>query len=101
MSQSQVETKEVKKGAVKGTKEKDGRSAKPSPERSESKAAPRRRREPAPPPVLRFSPTAWAKLLYFRDRSDTEVGGFGVTRPVHQMAPPLASRTRPRFQSPG
>jgi hypothetical protein len=29
-------------------------------------------------PVLRFSPTAWAKLLYFRDRGDTEVGGFGV-----------------------
>jgi len=29
--------------------------------------------------VLRFSPTAWAKLLYFRDRSDTEIGGFGVT----------------------
>jgi len=29
--------------------------------------------------VLRFSPTAWAKLLYFRDRSDTEIGGFGIT----------------------
>ena len=28
---------------------------------------------------LRFSPTAWAKLLYFRDRGGTEVGGFGVT----------------------
>ena len=23
-------------------------------------------------------PTAWAKLLYFRDRQETEVGGFGV-----------------------
>jgi proteasome lid subunit RPN8/RPN11 len=29
--------------------------------------------------VLRFSPTAWAKLLYFRDKSDNEVGGFGIT----------------------
>ena len=32
-------------------------------------------------PILRFSPTAWAKLLYFRDRSDNEVGGFGITEP--------------------
>ncbi len=30
-------------------------------------------------PILRFTPTAWAKLLYFRDCQDTEVGGFGVT----------------------
>lgn len=30
-------------------------------------------------PVLRFSPVAWAKLLYFRDRQETEVGGFAVT----------------------
>jgi hypothetical protein len=37
-----------------------------------------RRQEPARP-VLRFSPTAWAKLLYFRDRGDTEIGGFGIT----------------------
>ncbi|MHC4638313.1 MAG: hypothetical protein ACYTBP_15270 [Planctomycetota bacterium] len=29
--------------------------------------------------ALRFSPTAWAKLLYFRDQSDNEIGGFGVT----------------------
>ena len=27
---------------------------------------------------LRFSPTAWAKLLYLRDYGDTEVGGFGI-----------------------
>jgi len=32
-------------------------------------------------PSLRFSPTAWAKLLYFRDKSDNEVGGFGITEP--------------------
>ena len=30
-------------------------------------------------PVLRFSPTAWAKLLYFRDCGHTEIGGFGIT----------------------
>ena len=30
-------------------------------------------------PTLRFSPTAWAKLLYLRDRGQTEVGGFGIT----------------------
>ena len=36
--------------------------------------------EPAPL-TLRFSPTAWAKLLYFRDLSDNEVGGFGITDP--------------------
>jgi len=29
-------------------------------------------------PVLRFSPTAWAKLLFMRDAGDTEVGGFGI-----------------------
>ena len=28
--------------------------------------------------VLRFTPHAWAKLLYLRDAGDTEVGGFGV-----------------------
>ena len=32
-------------------------------------------------PVLRFSPTAWGKLLYFRDHGETEIGGFAVTRP--------------------
>ena len=31
-------------------------------------------------PVLRFLPTAWAKLLFFRDRGDTEIGGFGITK---------------------
>jgi len=29
--------------------------------------------------VLRFSPTAWAKLLFMRDVTDNEVGGFGIT----------------------
>lgn len=39
-----------------------------------------RRRKPEKP-ALRFSPAAWAKLLYFRDKSDNEVGGFGITGP--------------------
>jgi proteasome lid subunit RPN8/RPN11 len=30
-------------------------------------------------PLLRFSPTAWAKLLFMRDMTDNEVAGFGVT----------------------
>jgi hypothetical protein len=29
--------------------------------------------------TLRFSPYAWAKLVWFRDRGDTEIGGFAVT----------------------
>jgi hypothetical protein len=28
---------------------------------------------------MRFSPVAWAKLLFLRDRGPTEVGGFGIT----------------------
>ena len=31
------------------------------------------------PPNLRFSPTAWAKLLFLRDLGDSEVGGFGLS----------------------
>lgn len=30
-------------------------------------------------PALRFTPWAWAKLLYLRDLGDTEVGAFGIT----------------------
>ena len=30
-------------------------------------------------PNLRFSPTAWAKLVFLRDITDNEVGGFGIT----------------------
>jgi hypothetical protein len=37
------------------------------------KLAPQRR-----PTVLRFSPTAWAKLLFLRDVGQTEIGGFGL-----------------------
>ena len=28
---------------------------------------------------MRFSPTAWAKLLFLRDLGETEIGGFGIT----------------------
>lgn len=43
-------------------------------------ASTRRERTQLPSvPVLRFSPTAWAKLLYFRDRAETEIGGFGIS----------------------
>jgi len=31
--------------------------------------------------VLRFTPHAWAKLLYMRDAGNTEVGGFGIANP--------------------
>ena len=30
---------------------------------------------------LRFTPTAWAKLLFLRDLGPTEVGGFGISDP--------------------
>lgn len=39
---------------------------------------------PPKAPVLRFVPTAWAKLLYMRNRKDLEVGGFGIT-PAHDL----------------
>src|SRR5690242_2541495 len=32
-------------------------------------------------PVLRFSPTAWAKLLFLRDAGETEIGAFGISAP--------------------
>lgn len=37
------------------------------------------RREPEP--CLRFTPSAWAKLLCLRDATDAEVGGFGLSDP--------------------
>ena len=40
---------------------------------------PRRKRSRTIPPPLRFSPTAWAKLVYLRDAGPTEIGGFGIT----------------------
>jgi len=55
--------------------EKDRNNQKP-PMAKESKP---RRLVSKPDPVLRFSPTAWAKLLFFRDHGNSEIGGFGVT----------------------
>ena len=46
------------------------------PETRERKA---RTAPPPPQPALRFTPTAWAKLLFFRDSGPTEIGGFAVT----------------------
>src|SRR4051812_13816281 len=31
------------------------------------------------PTVLRFSPTAWSKLLFLRDAGETEIGAFGIS----------------------
>lgn len=39
---------------------------------------PRRKRRQRRP-TLRFSPYAWAKLLFLRDLGPTEVGGFGIS----------------------
>lgn len=39
----------------------------------------RKRTETTARPNLRFSPTAWAKLLFLRDYGETEVGGFGIS----------------------
>ena len=36
------------------------------------------KRRAKPNPTLRFTPTAWAKLLFLRDYGQTEVGGFGI-----------------------
>lgn len=38
-----------------------------------------RRLQPLETPVLRFVPTAWAKLIYFCHRGATEIGGFAIT----------------------
>ena len=53
-------------------------AARPAPVK---RLAPARREVRRASPALRFSPTAWAKLLYFRDRDhdQTEIGGFGIT----------------------
>jgi hypothetical protein len=42
-------------------------------------------RLPPAKPTLRFSPPAWAKLLYLRDRGPTEIGGFGITVPENPL----------------
>lgn len=39
-----------------------------------------RRKRQSRRPTIRFSPYAWAKLLYLRDLGPTEVGGFGIAQ---------------------
>ena len=51
------------------------KGAKPVKTRSKTKQISRR----SSPPVMKFLPTAWAKLLYLRDCGEAEVGGFGVS----------------------
>jgi hypothetical protein len=51
----------------------------PAPRKPESEPKPKSRKRETATPVLRFSPTAWAKLLFFRDAGETEIGGFGIT----------------------
>ena len=38
-----------------------------------------KRKERRRAPLLRFSPYAWAKLVFLRDQGGTEVGGFGIS----------------------
>ena len=38
-------------------------------------------RRPVDRPALRFTPYAWARLLFLRDAGPTEVGGFGISSP--------------------
>jgi hypothetical protein len=47
-------------------------------QRTNSSPARSIRKSPAVP-TLRFTPTAWAKLLFMRDAGETEVGGFAIS----------------------
>ena len=38
-----------------------------------------------PRPTLKFTPTAWGKLVYLRDRGPTEIGGFGISDPEEPL----------------
>ena len=68
-------------GPSQQTKEKSSASSTSTTSPTQPPKAPRSiLREPVrPKTALRFSPTAWAKLLFFRDRGETEIGGFGIT----------------------
>jgi hypothetical protein len=39
----------------------------------------KKRRRKRRRPMLRFTPDAWSKLLYLRDRGESEIGGFGIS----------------------
>jgi hypothetical protein len=44
------------------------------------------RAEPSTPAqTLRFTPMAWAKLEFFRDKGTSEIGGFGITAPEDRL----------------
>ena len=47
--------------------------------RTVATAEPKSKKTNNSPPVLRFTPYAWAKLLFLRDAGPTEVGGFGIS----------------------
>jgi hypothetical protein len=71
-------TKTKSKNHVKKSKKK---TTHPSTTRANSKSTlPLRRvlRKADTTPRLRFTPAAWAKLVYLCHRGDTEIGGFGV-----------------------
>jgi len=56
------------------------RAAETAPGRKRSRCCnPRPEQVASPEPVLRFSPTAWAKLIFLRDLAPTEISGFGIT----------------------
>jgi len=59
-----------------------GTPAIPTPQTLEYKSPTKKAlsRRPNPNNVLRFSPKAWAKFQWFRDRGDTEISGFGISK---------------------
>jgi proteasome lid subunit RPN8/RPN11 len=57
----------------------------PTPDKPQQWRAVRPVARPAAP-ALRFSPTAWAKLICLRDLGSTEVGGFAVSAPDNLLA---------------
>ena len=62
-----------------------------APAKPEPPSKPGLKRKETPKPVLRFSPTAWAKLLFFRDRRRQRDRGL---RHHEQRRPPPGGRLR-------
>lgn len=78
-------------------KPKKNKLSKPTPKKERANRRPSRLRNPSRPSrrsvqwdesdqfqpggVLRFTPSAWAKLYWFCHAGDTEIGGFGLTDP--------------------
>ena len=56
-------------------------ATKTKPKKPNRKPSSRRKHRRSNRPAIRFTPHAWAKLLYLRDAGDTEIGGFAVTSP--------------------